>query len=98
MLYRFVPGLIPIPFVIYRNRLPCDAVAINHKDGSPLEVVYNDPVHGQVYLTDVFANSKSWIEDRIDKLTTRWVDPGTGQVLPIQPLLAMRGLIWLHLP
>jgi hypothetical protein len=51
--------------------------------------VYNDPVHGEVYLTDVFANSKSWIEDRIDTLTKRWVDPGTGQVHSIQMSHAM---------
>jgi hypothetical protein len=59
-------------------------VAINHKDGSLLDVVYNDPVHGEVYLTDVFGNSKNWIEDRINTLTHRWVDPGTGQVHPVQ--------------
>jgi hypothetical protein len=73
-------------------------VAINHKDGSPLQVVYNDPVHGEVYLTDVFGNSKSWIEDRIHKLTTRWVDPGTGQVHSIHMSFAMNGIIRLHLP
>ena len=58
----------------------CGAAAINHKDGTQLDVVYNDPVEGTVYLTDIFGNTQSWIEARIAKLTQRWVDPGTGQV------------------
>lgn len=44
-------------------------------------MVYQDPQEGQdVYLTDIFGNSQSWIEARIAKLTERWVDPGTAQV------------------
>lgn len=56
------------------------AAAINHKDGTQLNVVYNDPAEGTVYLTDIFGNSQAWIEARVAKLTERWVDPGTGQV------------------
>jgi hypothetical protein len=64
------------------SNIACFAVAINHKDGSQLQVVYNDPVYGPVYLTDVFGNSKDWIDKRIQELTKRWVDPGIGQVHP----------------
>jgi hypothetical protein len=71
-------------------------VAINHKDGSQLQVVYNDPVYGPVYLTDVFGNSKDWIDKRIQELTKRWVDPGIGQVLGPETSLAINCLIRLH--
>jgi high-affinity K+ transport system ATPase subunit B len=77
-----VPGLFLCTAVIHRKNLMRCAVAINHKDGSQLQVVYNDTVFGPVYLTDVFGNSKSWIEKRIQELTKRWVDPGIGQVHP----------------
>jgi hypothetical protein len=67
------PGLCWMPCY-----LQC-AAAINHKDNTQLDVTFNDPTHGNVLLTDVFANSDTWIEDRYRTLEERWVHPGTGQ-------------------
>ena len=41
-------------------------------------MTYDDPVHGLVYLLDVFGNPAAWIEDRYTTLDDRWVSAGVG--------------------
>lgn len=57
------------------------AGAKSHKDGSTLTVTYDDPVHGTVFLLDVFGNPSAWIEDRYTTLDERWVSAGVGEDL-----------------